>query len=266
MTAEQEESFKQLIQANKLWLLDLSGSKFTSQLSSLLAAHWSHMTSLRNLWLWHIRIVDEAAFGEAILASGQLRLHEVSLQRSTLSEKNFSILCSVIPKWSNIELLSIRGLCIKPDNGGESCSSNSPQCLRELFRAIVECKRLTKLWLDSMHTGDNLIQDVCAMILSLQCLRELSLRGNNLSAEALRTLAQCLKQRRRNIEQSQQQHSHSEEDSIDPIWRNLMMMLHPLTSDQKRARLQVLDIRFNEGSKDEETVKQLQKLCNLVRY
>jgi hypothetical protein len=96
------------------------------------------------------------------------------------------------------------------------------------MRSISECKQLEELWLREMKIGDELMKEICEMMDSLVNLRELNLEVNDLSSSALSSLANFLQ--------------------------------------EKRKRFQVLDIYENKGSKDEDAVMQLHRLCNVVHY
>jgi Ran GTPase-activating protein (RanGAP) involved in mRNA processing and transport len=100
--------------------------------------------------------------------------------------------------------------------------------LQRLMRSISQCKQLEILWLWEIKIGYELMKEICEMIDSLVNLRELNLFVNDLSSSALSSLANFLQ--------------------------------------EKRRRLQVLDIGNNKGNKDEDAVRQLQQYCNVVYY
>ncbi|ELU08806.1 hypothetical protein CAPTEDRAFT_208111 [Capitella teleta] len=105
-------------------------------------------------------------------------------------------------------------------------SDHHPSRLQNLFRAIASCKRITALTFEDMQINDALMPSICEMVESLEDLRDLTLWKNAFSANALEDLSVALERR-----------SNS---------------------------LNILDIKDNEGSRNERVVKLLQKNCRSV--
>ncbi|ELU10023.1 hypothetical protein CAPTEDRAFT_193316 [Capitella teleta] len=105
-------------------------------------------------------------------------------------------------------------------------SDHHPSRLQNLFRAIASCKRITALTFADMHIDDALMPSICEMVESLEDLQDLTLWKNTFSANALEDLS--------------------------------------VTLGRRPNKLNMLDIKDNEGSKNERVVKLLQRNCRSV--
>ncbi|ELU07296.1 hypothetical protein CAPTEDRAFT_195932 [Capitella teleta] len=137
--------------------------------------------------------------------------HDQLPQTPTLAESSESPLLSTVGlnhtkvPWTNRRLLP---MCVLLGHIGPplNCNHLAAQLsshatrLQELFGAIARCQKLEELSLAGMQIGDNLIDDVSKMLMSLKKLKCLDLRGNKLTNNALKQLSQRLHERPKMIQ------------------------------------------------------------------
>ncbi|ELT99654.1 hypothetical protein CAPTEDRAFT_213366 [Capitella teleta] len=105
-------------------------------------------------------------------------------------------------------------------------SDHHSERLQNLFKAIASCKSITGLTLAGMPIDDVLVSFLCEMVKSLEYLQDLTLWKNELSANALEDLSEAL--------------------------------------EHRANKLNILDIKDNEGSENGRVVELLQRTCRSV--
>ncbi|ELT96617.1 hypothetical protein CAPTEDRAFT_210432 [Capitella teleta] len=169
-SSKEVQLYEQILKKNKMQKLKINGNEISDELRSVLQCTIPTMTALKALSFMFGR------FDFWSSADDYLQLQSLSLLHLSLNSESFDNLCGIITKWTSLREIRIDGSRVEPLQTVQ---------LRTLFTAIAKCQMLSKLEVWNLGIDDDLVDQLCEMMKSLEQLEHLNLQGNNISLEPL---------------------------------------------------------------------------------
>ncbi|ELT89180.1 hypothetical protein CAPTEDRAFT_206440, partial [Capitella teleta] len=185
-TDEEMRSLEAILKRNKLSESGIYSYDNSRSLESVLNEGFHSMSSLRELHLECVDIID-------LPNLRHLDLINFCLRSSELNDNRIAVLSDALRSWRNLQQLSI------DFHYNFACS------LRKLFEAIAGCHRLQILHFQWLEMADSVVPSVCKMIESLKQLRKFTSyeqRNKSLTEEGFKQLEPIIKRNGLNTEVS----------------------------------------------------------------
>ncbi|ELT93144.1 hypothetical protein CAPTEDRAFT_214015 [Capitella teleta] len=176
-TEEEMRIWKAILKRNKLIKLTIhSGFKYSPSLYSVLNDSFLSMSSLREIHLERVDIIDLPNLRHLDLVNFSL----------LYPDNRIALLSDILCSWPNLQELRI------------DCAFLAECSLRKLFEAIAGCHRLQILRFHWLEIGDSVVPFMCRMIESLKELREFTSedqKDESLTEEGFKQLEPFLKRK-----------------------------------------------------------------------
>ncbi|ELT92665.1 hypothetical protein CAPTEDRAFT_209521 [Capitella teleta] len=184
-SSEEVQFYEQILKKNKMQKLTIYGDGLSDELRSVLQCTIPTMTALKALSFMF------GPFDFWSSADDHLQLQSLYLDHVSFNSESFDNLCGIIAKWTNLRTMDINAIWFEPQQTVQ---------FGTLFTAIAKCQMLSQLSMYELGIGDDVMDQLCEMMKSLEQLDLLDLKwGNNISPTGGKQIKELAKRRKRRM-------------------------------------------------------------------